>query len=134
VTIPGPVAPSAVNHQVGIVDPFAPKDGTNYYWPWPEPHECPFVDGCVTDTGGAKPYPNNEKCVSHRFNGKQIRIVEFETEKGYDVLTVNGTMFSGKEGAGLDSATLNGMTVDDRGIRFESDFSQTAKGFKICEM
>merc|ERR1712151_775555 len=134
VTIPGPVARSAVNHQVGTVDPFASKDKANYYWPWPEPTECPFVDGCVTDMGGTKSYSSNEKCVSHKLDGKQIRIDEFETEKGYDVLTVNGIMFSGKEGAGLDAATLNDMTVDDRGIRFESDFSQTASGFKICEM
>jgi len=135
VTIPGPIASSAVNHRIGTVDPAVPRDPRNPNWPWASPPVCPHVDGCVTDMEGSGRYSNNEKCVSHKLDGKKIRVVEFETERGYDVVTINGIMFSGKEGGGLDSTTLNGMTVDvdGQGIKFESDFSTNGPGFKICE-
>jgi len=135
VTIPGPIASSAVNHEVGTVDPSVPKDDTNPSWPWKQPDECPSTDdGCVTDPGGPEPYSDNQECVSHMLDNKRIRIVEFDTELHYDILTVNGMDFSGKEGNGLDVATLSDMTVDEHGLKFKSDFSETASGFKICEL
>merc|ERR1712045_904094 len=102
VTIPGPTMSSVVNHEVGTVDTSKPRDENNPYWPWPAPAECPFVDGCVTDLEGEEPYANNEKCVSHELDGQRIRVEEFETERGYDVVRINGRAFSGKEGGGLD--------------------------------
>jgi len=133
VTIPGPIGSSAVNHQVGKVDLSVPRDENNPYWPWPAPAECPYFDGCVTDMEGDEPYANNEKCVSHQLDGKKITVQEFETERGYDVVKINGRAFSGKIGGGLDVDALSSMIVSEEGIKFESDFSLNGPGFKICE-
>merc|ERR1719422_1491130 len=135
VTIPGSIESSVVSHQVGTVDPDVPRDPENPAWPWPQPAECPYDDddACLTDMEGAQPYSDNEVCVSHKLDGKKIKVMEFETERGYDVLTVNGRRLSGKEGAGFNVSTVNGLVVERTGIRFESDFSETAAGFKICE-
>jgi len=133
VTIPGPIGGSVVSHEVGTVDLSVPRDASNPYWPWPAPAECPFVDGCITDMEGLEPYANNEKCQSHRLDGKRIRVEEFQTERGYDVVRINAIAFSGKEGDGLDLDALSSLTVSSQGIKFESDFSLNGPGFKICE-
>lgn len=133
VTIAGPIGSRVVDHQVGKVDLSVPRDPTNPYWPWPAPAECHVVDGCVEQVEEEEPYANNEKCVSHHLDGKKITIQKFETEKGYDTVRINGRAFSGKIGDGLDIDTLNGMIVSEEGIKFESDFSLNAPGFKICE-
>merc|ERR1719203_643898 len=132
VTIPGTIDGNPVNHSVGDVDSSVPRDPVNEYWPWAKPDECPFEDGCVTDLERDGDYVSNELCVSKALNGKRIRVAEFETELHYDVLFVNGQPFSGKEGAGLDLSSLNGMLVGELGIRFESDFSVEAPGWKLC--
>jgi len=133
VTIPGTIESSVVSHKVGTVDPDVPRDPENPAWPWPKPDECPYVDGCVTDVEFPQPYDNNEVCVSHKLDGKKIKVIEFETERGYDVLIVSGRRLSGKDGAGFNASLVNGLEVDSAGIRFESDFSVNAGGFKICE-
>merc|ERR1712241_194254 len=61
VTIPGTIESSVVSHKVGTVDPDVPRDPENPSWPWPQPDECPYIDGCVTDMEGAQPYSDNEK-------------------------------------------------------------------------
>jgi hypothetical protein len=132
VTIPGTIVGNPVNHSVGTVDQSVPRDPENEYWPWPEPTQCPFENGCVTDLEREGNYAANEVCVSKELNGKRIRVVEFDTEFHYDTLTVNGQAFSGKQGAGFDLDSLNGMLVGDGGLKFESDFSIEAPGFKIC--
>jgi len=70
--------------------------------------------------------------VSKALNGKAIRVMEFDMEYGYDVLYVNGRAFSGREDQGLDLDSLNGIVVDDEGIKFQSDFSLQGAGFKLC--
>jgi len=133
VTIPGTIESGVVDHSVGTVDHSVPRDDENPSWPWAQPDECPFQDGCVTDMEGDGPYSEDELCVSNQLNGKKIQVVEFDTEFGYDVLTVNGNQFSGKVHGGFDPSTLSGLTVDSDGIRFTSDFSVNRAGFKICE-
>lgn len=132
VTIPGSIESTVVNHHVGTVDPDVPLDPTNPLWPWQAPDECPYVDGCITDMEGATDYSDNEKCVSDKLNGKKVTVVEFDTEKGYDELKINGRRFSGKEGAGFDANDFNGMEVNSQGIEFTSDGSVAGSGFKIC--
>merc|ERR1712113_778130 len=133
VTIPGTIESNVVNHHVGSVNPDVPRDPDNEYWPWPKPNECPYVNGCVSDMEGSGNYTENEVCVSKALNGKTIRVEEFATEYGYDILTVNGHGFSGSEGHGFDPQSLNGVVVDHRGIRFAADFSLNNVGFKLCE-
>merc|ERR1712084_133528 len=95
------------------------------------PDECPYVDGCVTDMEGSGNYSSNEVCVSQKLNGKRIRVAEFDLEYGYDSLKVNGKSYSGSSGAGLDES-LDGLLVNDHGLRFSSDFSVNKAGFKLC--
>jgi len=133
VTIPGTLESNVVSHQPGTVDPDVPRDPDNEYWPWAKPNECPLGDdGCVTDMEGEADYSDNEVCVSKALNGKTIRVDSFSTERGYDVVTINGLHFSGVEGGGLDLDSLNGLVVDDHGIKFASDFSLNSAGFKLC--
>lgn len=134
VTIPGTIESTVVTHQPGEVDSSVPRDPDNEYWPWPKPNECPTdADGCVTDMEGAGNYTDNEMCVSKALNGKAIRVESFDTEYGYDVVTINGHGFSGNAGHGLDTARLNGLVVNSHGIKFASDFSMGKSGFKLCE-
>jgi len=132
VTIPGTIESSVVGHLVGIVDADVPRDPDNEFWPWPKPDECPSSDGCVTDMEGSGNYTENEMCVSKALNGKTIRVEQFVTEYGYDIVTINGRHFSGAEGRGLDLEHLNGLEVDSNGIKFQSDFSMNKLGFKLC--
>merc|ERR1712038_2031493 len=132
-TIPGTIESTAVGHRVGTVDSNVPRDPDNEYWPWPKPDECPYSNGCVTDMEGASNYTANEMCISKALNGKTISVAEFDLEYGYDILYVNGRAFSGTKGSGLDLDHLNGMIVNDQGIRFQSDFSLSKAGFKLCE-
>merc|ERR1711920_676448 len=132
VTIPGTIESTVVGHPVGTVDPDVPRDPDNEMWPWPKPDECPYVDGCVTDMEGAGNYTEKEMCVSKALNGKTISVAQFDTEYGYDVVYINGQAFSGGEGHGLDLEALNGLVVGDNGIKFQSDFSLSRSGFKLC--
>ena len=56
----------------------------------------------------------------------QLSVAFFETEAGYDPLTVNGVAYSGTSGPEGVSVTA-GST-----ITFTSDSSLTKKGFEIC--
>jgi len=132
VTIAGTIEGSVVGHHVGTVDSTVPLDPDNDMWPWAKPDECPYSNGCVTDMEGSGNYSNNELCVSSALNGKTIAVTEFDLEFGYDKLTVNGHVFSGTKGAGLDWDHLEGMVVDDQGIKFTSDVSDRKAGFKLC--
>jgi len=138
VTIPGPIEKTVVNHRVGTVDATVPRDKDNENWPWAPPEECPYnaTSGCITDLEGPDgDYKNNEVCISHKLNGKSIIARELDLERRYDFLTINGKKFTGnkKHGFDLEGGILNGIVVDEHGIRFESDKSTTGGGFKICE-
>jgi len=133
VIIPGTMRGTIVSHDVGNVEDGVPPDPENENWPWKMKDECPFVDGCVTDMERDGDYADNEECVSTKLNGKRVRIEEFVTESNYDNVRVNGHSFSGTFGESQDLDALNGMVVNQEGIRFTSDFSVTAAGFKICD-
>jgi len=132
VTIAGSIESSVVGHQVGTVDPDVPRDPDNDYWPWPQPDECPYANGCVTDMEGSGNYSANEKCISKKLVGKRIMVVQFDLEYGYDFLRVNGKTFTGTRGGGLDES-LDGLLVEEPGLTFTSDFSLQKAGFKLCE-
>jgi len=131
-TIPGKIESTVVDHSPGTVNASA-RDPDNEIWPWAKPEECPYSNNCITDLRGASgKYSNNELCVSKKLNGKKIKVEEFDLESGYDILSVNGFNFSGTKGGGLIRDKLNGMKVDDKGIKFRSDSSVKKAGFKLC--
>lgn len=121
-------------HPVDVVYPNEPKDPYNANWPWPAarsavmPRQCAIdTDGCVDVGGSEEELPSS--CVSDVLNGKPLRVVRFDTEAGYDILTVNGRQFTGS-GAGVEA--LSGLVVDGRGLHFESDATVPSAGFKLC--
>lgn len=136
VIIPGTIEGGVKNHLVGSVDPKIPRDRDNERWPWANPRppaECPTTgDGCITDLAGSGNYSSNAVCVSNALNGKTVEVEEFDLEYGYDVLYVNGEAYTGslEHGVGVDK--LDGVTVDEQGIKFTSDFSNNKVGFKLC--
>jgi len=148
VTIPGPIESTVVNHTLGVVDSSAPRDKENENWPWAPPEECPYSekDGCITDLEGPEEdYSNFEKCVSDKLNGKRIVVKQFDLERTYDHITINGKMYSGNDKHGFE-AKVEGeeaqgwegvldtfsILVDEKGIQFHADKSKTGTGFKIC--
>lgn len=131
VTIPGTIETDVVGHSVGSVDSSIPRDPDNEYWPWPAPAQCPYIDDCVTDLELNSTYSSNELCVSTALVGKTLHVVEFDLEYGYDFLYVNGMAFSGKAGHGLTLDKLEGIEVEGE-IKFTSDVSINAPGFKLC--
>jgi len=116
-------------HDLPDVEPGVPDDPDNANWPWSGDAECPFWDGCLTDSEFDWPYVENELCVSSRLNGKVIEVVEFDTEAGSDVMYVNGRTFSGTK---EDVAELDGLQVDSQGIKFVADAKDQRAGFKLC--
>lgn len=134
VTIPGTIDRNPVNHSVADVDTTKPLDPDNEYWPWAKPDECLLLDGCVSDIEGSQSYAANELCASKALNGKRINVVEFQTERGYDFVYVNGVPYSGQLGFGLDLESLNGSLVGPEGIKFKSDVSIQGSGFKFCAL
>lgn len=129
VTIAGTIEGNPITHLVGEVDSDVPRDSDNEWWPWPALDECPFNvnESCITDMEGEQEnYAANEICVSKALNNMKLKVVVFNTEASYDILRVNGHSYSGT-GKGLD-----GVVVDEKGIKFQSDFSVQKGGFKIC--
>lgn len=119
-------------HSVDYVHPNVPRDPYNPHWPWPMSVErqCALdAEGCVNVAG--TDYANNSTCVSDELNGKRIRVVNFNTESGYDILTVNGRHFTGSE---EDVRALSGLIVDNDGLKFQTDDSVAGSGFKLCPM
>ena len=87
---------------------------------------CQIVDGgrCVTD--GEGDYGNNENCEVQALRPLVATATEFNTESGYDQLTVAGTAYdgtTGPQGVALDAGAE---------MVFTSDGSQTGSGYKVC--
>merc|ERR1712107_310553 len=124
VTIPGTIESNVVSHEVPDL---------NEYWPWKPPKQCPTdEDGCVTDMEKDKDYDPSETCFSSSLNGKKIRVEEFDTELGYDYVLINGKHFHGTYGVNLNTDLLTSIIVDESGLKFASDSSIEAAGFKLC--
>eukprot|EP00662_Eupelagonemidae_sp_cell21_P057043 gene57043-biopygen107120 len=55
-------------------------------------------------------------------------VESFATESTYDKLTIRGTDYSGPTSDGLTGVSVDTSTI----IRWHSDSSEQAKGFRIC--
>jgi len=85
-------------------------------------------DCCLTSPGFPNIHKGNEKCVVKVGTAPgAIASRTFQTEKGYDFLTVNGKKYSGDTGPkGVEPEASKGDIV------WESDHSEHKKGFKLC--
>eukprot|EP00729_Bicosta_minor_P014688 gene14687-33297_t len=83
----------------------------------------------------SKNYPNNygnrESCTLTATKGSTINVVGFHTESGYDVLTVNGSSYTGSSVPRLHGLVLSSNT-NFSVITWESDGTVTKSGWKIC--
>jgi hypothetical protein len=90
---------------------------------------------CTVDTNGAcfrspnypSKYGSYERCTITAHEAVTLSVTAFDTESGYDVLTVNGVQYSGTTGPGGVQVSA-GST-----ITFTSDGGYEYSGFEICD-
>jgi len=85
---------------------------------------CRMSGNCIQSLNHPGNYGNNEECTI-KVHEAAITVNAFNTEEGYDTLTVNGRSYSGTSGP--SSGTYSGT------ISWDSDFSITASGWKLCK-
>jgi hypothetical protein len=86
---------------------------------------CHFTElGCITD--GADTHGNNEQCTVMADTALSATSTFFDTESGFDVITIAGTTHSGTNGF-RNVAMAAGDT-----FTWSSDGSVTRAGFIIC--
>lgn len=83
-------------------------------------------DGCARSPNYPGNYDNDEGCVIEVLNPSAfpIQVSNFDTEYGYDILTVNGRKYSG--------ATSPSGEMPTGYITWDSDGSVTRPGWKLC--
>jgi len=87
---------------------------------------------CVTSPNYPEQYGNDEHCVLrvHGTNATMYaELVQFDTERSYDKLLVNGVQYSGSKS---DVVALQGAVLDSSPIIWTSDSSDAEFGWKIC--
>ncbi|CAJ1407924.1 unnamed protein product [Effrenium voratum] len=87
---------------------------------------CIMQDGCIQSPGYPSNYSDNEHCTIevNTTLARPVRVVDFQTEYKYDLLTVNGQQFSGRrQPAGI---------VPHTSMSWESDGDTTMRGWKLC--
>merc|ERR1719433_1454917 len=86
---------------------------------------CEVNGDCISSNNYPANYGNREEC-SIQLNGNvPISVQAFNTETGYDMLTVGGVRYSGTNGP--QSGSYTGV------ISWSSDYSVTNSGWKLCK-
>jgi len=85
---------------------------------------CQESGNCWQSNNHPAEYGNNENCVITLYGDFSLTVEAFSTESGYDSLTMGGQSYSGTSGpsSGVYSGT----------IRWNSDYSVTRSGWKVC--
>jgi len=82
-------------------------------------------DCCLQSESFPGPYGNDQTCTIQVGSAPgTITVESFQTEIGYDFLTVNGESFDGESGP--ENLIPKGT------ISWKSDSSETSQGFKLC--
>jgi len=117
-TPPAP-PPSPPVYPGGVAEIFAVAEG-----------ECAVNDGgtCFTSPHWPSEYGNDESCTIAVRADARLVVEAFNTESGYDVLTVDGNEFSGDSGPSDSQAVVRAGDV----IGWASDGSVNDAGFSIC--
>merc|ERR1719454_718764 len=85
---------------------------------------CTMSGACVSSSNYPGNYGNNQACSVQLWGDIPLRTEAFNTESGYDYLTVGGTPYSGSSGPPSGSYT-GAMT-------WSSDYSVVRSGWRIC--
>ena len=88
---------------------------------------CSVSGNCVTDGNGG--HGNNEACQMLVVSAGTLSATEFETESGYDYVTINGHQFSGN---GLNNGPTHVPVGAGETFTWTSDASVTRAGWTIC--
>jgi hypothetical protein len=83
------------------------------------------MDGnsCVKSTNYPSNYGNSQACTVEISPAAKIDVIAFNTESGYDEMTVNGVEYSG-DGSGLDGKVST--------LSWSTDEADTRSGWKVC--
>lgn len=84
---------------------------------------------CAMSSNYPQPYKNDESCVVKMTNTRAVKVVDFVTEKYFDILTVGDQTI---DGAPIGKKTIN-LAAGVNKIRWSSDFYLGASGWKICK-
>merc|ERR1719323_1863693 len=86
---------------------------------------CEMSGNCIQSNNHPSNYGNGEQCTIQLYGSIPITVEAFNTESGYDMLTVAGTRYSGTSGP--SSGSYTGV------ISWSSDYSVTKSGWKLCK-
>jgi len=91
----------------------------------------PATAGCALSSdccASSKPYTDRESCAFTIGNGDvDVSVDSFNTEEGYDTLTVGQFAYEGNSAPGLERKLAAGTVLN-----WSSDSSQAGTGWKIC--
>ena len=94
---------------------------------WVIEGNCSVEGACVSSPNYPEPYGNKDYCLISLPKPTIVEVPVFETEKGYDKLTINGRVFSGTR---LLGETFTVWTD----IIWRSDESVVERGWQLCLM
>jgi len=86
---------------------------------------CQVSGNCISSKNHPSNYGNGEECSIQLYGDVDISVEAFSTERSYDYLTMGGTRYSGTSGP--QSGSYTGV------ITWESDYSVTNSGWKLCK-
>merc|ERR1719245_53213 len=86
---------------------------------------CQVSGNCISSNNHPSNYGNDQDCSINLYGDIPITVEAFSTESRYDILTVGGSSYSGSSGPA--SGTYTGT------ITWESDYSVTNSGWKLCK-
>jgi len=90
---------------------------------------CVMDGACIHSKNYPQEYGNNEECQVQLYGDIPLAVDgEFATESVYDKLVVSGVEYHGEPPSNIDG--LDGVHTGT--ISWNSDFSITAKGWKLC--
>jgi len=85
---------------------------------------CTKTGNCIQSSNHPGDYGNNENCNINAYEA-EITVEAFNTESGYDFLSMGGASYSGTSGPA--SGTYTGV------ISWASDYSEVRSGWKLCQ-
>ena len=88
---------------------------------------CVEQGQCVHSANYPNHYGDHEHCILRPVRDQPLRVEAFDTERGYDHLTINGHEYSGSH------TSIPQDIVPDRDINWRSDDASTRPGWLICQ-
>ena len=88
--------------------------------------ECTAIGSCFQSPNYPNFYGRLQSCTIKVQNAGVLSSVGFNTESGYDILTIGGTVYQGTNGPSNVAVSVNDV------FTWSSDGSNQKSGFKVC--